>query len=351
MRILTKRTAPRRSGFTLVELMVSAAVSVTIMAVLATVFQTGIEVMRDMRSLGKLQDQLRATSEIIRRDLQADHFVARDKLNRTGPNISGAKLSDQWLADANWQPPLGGYFHIESDAAWMGAAQRDNDSLWFAPPATQSFLLQFTSILSGSRPQNMYSTNVNDSLGNPVLDVNLKPVSISSRAAEIAYFVDSSNNLRRRQRLVAMSDAETASLMPGSTPTLDPQVVAQRLFPAPPPIQAATLADVVDSAPAKNRMTTRTLLTAPHLGDDVLLSNVLMFEVKVNWEGGTPVTPFSASTTDYPFDYLSTAGNPTFDTWLGATPLRIRVKALQIRLRVFDPQGQTTRQITIIQDM
>ena len=46
--IATGRAAGRRGGFTLVELMVAAAVSVIIMAILATVFQTGIDAMRDM---------------------------------------------------------------------------------------------------------------------------------------------------------------------------------------------------------------------------------------------------------------------------------------------------------------
>jgi hypothetical protein len=93
--------------------------------------------------------------------------------------------------------------------------------------------------------------------------------------------------------------------------------------------------------------------------------------------------------TDYPFDYLpvpkwsffGAASNPSFaipgnlsyrvfDTWSRAPgvlpnqystwntagsvvsiPLKIRIKALQIRIRVWDRKSEQARQITIVQDM
>jgi hypothetical protein len=129
-------------------------------------------------------------------------------------------------------------------------------------------------------------------------------------------------------------------------------------------------------------------------GDDVLMENVISFEIRANWDVPNDPrlvnfttnlpNPFATPNTDYPFDDLprvapvSNTGltNHTdatvkaarvFDTWstqgsfaVGwnaptsneyTLPLRIRIKALQIRLRVWDSRTQQTRQITIIQDM
>jgi hypothetical protein len=126
-------------------------------------------------------------------------------------------------------------------------------------------------------------------------------------------------------------------------------------------------------------------------GDDILLTDVLSFEVKPNWldtqassnpgvGASAPWESFNlqspaAGNLDWPYAYLPASGNPnprngqyndtiypvrTFDTWsapdqldptYGSPPLRICIKSLQIRVRVFDQPGQTARQITIIQDM
>jgi hypothetical protein len=159
-------------------------------------------------------------------------------------------------------------------------------------------------------------------------------------------------------------------------------------------------------------------------GDDILLENVLSFEIKTTWDVPTdprinrvqgPASfvapgPTVAANPEYPFDNLpvtpSSFGNDAlaatgarvFDTWrgedyidtnagpqyplntvryslwnnryetgqatapplMGATPtdlrpltipLRIRVKAIQIRLRVWDTKTQQARQVTIVQDL
>lgn len=162
-------------------------------------------------------------------------------------------------------------------------------------------------------------------------------------------------------------------------------------------------------------------------GDDILLENVLSFEIKLSWDiptdsrinrsslGVTAPTSFATASgavlnPDYPFDFLraspADAGNDTlrtmnntvnnpamlwarvFDTWRGedytlqsphppmvipysqwnnqyengatasnaafdpvTIPLRIRVKAIQIRLRVWDAKTQQARQVTIVQDL
>jgi hypothetical protein len=113
-------------------------------------------------------------------------------------------------------------------------------------------------------------------------------------------------------------------------------------------------------------------------GDDLLLNNVISFDVKVLQEGypssgGLPFfvdLPHAAlgnNTVFQPPNYV-TANPPrngvsVFDTWTknytgwatsGTTtsmPLKLRILALQITLRVWDERTQQTRQVTFIQEM
>src|SRR4051794_5335162 len=85
-----------RPGFTLVELLVSAAICVIIMTVLAVCFQSGLEAIRQMRSQGDMTDQLRAVGEMMKRDLTVDHFLTvetGDQQNQN-PIFPGRRLSN-----------------------------------------------------------------------------------------------------------------------------------------------------------------------------------------------------------------------------------------------------------------
>jgi hypothetical protein len=137
----------------------------------------------------------------------------------------------------------------------------------------------------------------------------------------------------------------------------------------------------------------------PQTSSDLLLTNVLDFAIKVMWEPSTaaPQMPMPTNNPDFPFDLLPVGRNSAsgfsnqvriFDTWSqwpgqnsrasdpdnyvgpdpakpfwnmgyqsGTTPipktipLKIRVRAIQIELRIWDAKSQTTRQSTIIQDL
>jgi type II secretory pathway pseudopilin PulG len=158
-----------------------------------------------------------------------------------------------------------------------------------------------------------------------------------------------------------------------------------------------------NSTPNPNSLTPIPATDVNSGGDDILLENVLSFDVKAIWESPyktDPVTGLNkgdsrfplindprsfATNSDNPFDDLpatpAARGNTSlaspmrvFDTWSSAgnysvwknrymssdftlangpytIPLRVRVKALQIRIRVWDIKTQQTRQVTIIQDV
>src|SRR5437879_1088958 len=113
-----RRTA--RPGFTLVELMVSAAIVVIIMAILATAFQAGIDTMRQMRSAGDMMDQLRAAAAVLKEDLQAPHFLDQDGKPNSGRTVSSQEIDK--VGTANWttaagKAPTGGFFRVVSRAA------------------------------------------------------------------------------------------------------------------------------------------------------------------------------------------------------------------------------------------
>jgi type II secretory pathway pseudopilin PulG len=138
-------------------------------------------------------------------------------------------------------------------------------------------------------------------------------------------------------------------------------------------------------------------------GDDLLLENVISMDIKANWD--VPTDPRIAGRVPAPADYyapngaiqnpdspfdnlpvaaagfgndvLTAGGARVFDTWTGedvgpirysqwntrlesggnqpltavTIPARVRVKAIQIRLRVWDIKTQQARQVTIVQDL
>ena len=71
-----RSTIPNRSrhGFTLVELLVSTALTLLIMSILASSFQTAMDSLSHLRSAGDLQDRLRSGGERLKQDLIAQHF-------------------------------------------------------------------------------------------------------------------------------------------------------------------------------------------------------------------------------------------------------------------------------------
>src|SRR5262245_45125349 len=71
----------RRTGFTLVEMLVSVALVLFIMVILTEAFGKGLESFRTLKAIGDMEARLRAAASILRRDLAADHFEGRRRLS------------------------------------------------------------------------------------------------------------------------------------------------------------------------------------------------------------------------------------------------------------------------------
>lgn len=324
----------RRAGFTLVELLVMAAVSVIIMAVLANVFSTGIDAIRQIRAQGEMMDQLRSAGEVIKRDLGNPPFQSNPIPGTPGDR---SRLS---MYRQNDNLPLGGYFRVASPASTSEGPDYDAITSYVAT----NHSLQFTAIASGNADANQYTATMMNAAGNPI-GVATSP------AAEIAYFlvpdpgrstgagaVNGANYgpqttylLIRRQRLVALNTQEQTRLNTYIAGDVSPGDVLS--------VSGGNVNRLTDLV-TNNRMA-QTQLGGVRYGDDILLSNVLSFEVKVIGD-----KPTYTGDTDYPY----TNTGAVVDTGAGTT-IGTRIRGFQIRLRIYDTKMQQARQITFVLDM
>src|SRR5436309_2742796 len=68
------RPPRHRPGYTLVEMLVAAAVSILIMVILTGAFQAGLDSFRKLRAQGNLQERLRMARTSLSDDLSQPHF-------------------------------------------------------------------------------------------------------------------------------------------------------------------------------------------------------------------------------------------------------------------------------------
>ncbi len=384
---LTRKNARNRRGFTLVELMVAAALAITIMWILSESFKMGIDFARNAHSTGDMMTQLNNAGQILSRDLQAPHFLLTD----SPPVVAGAMRNASTSATiacpmpdtltANLNPntavgisqagatgyaPPNGYFMLVSppplpNAPTQSYASFPDDAEFFTisttNPATTGWVpgsnilagaqLAFTVFLPQGLPQNQFVATSNGQI-------------YYSRAGEVGYFLGSQHgagtpvgftppmsdvttglalqqknlnaagqplyNLYRRYRLVA-ENSDFAQLKPKAAfepPNLNAAVqpTSNGLPNGPPnPYYDPTAGDVISftQVPAAkptfivNQMSTFStavgnnalqqvppsrfgpvgitnglvplapLTTPGRVGDDILLTNVLSFEVLASW--------------------------------------------------------------------
>lgn len=467
-----------RRGFTLVELMVAAALCVFIMYILSYAFQKGTDTMATLKSVGDMQEQLRAVATILKRDLAAEHF------DEGIPGIHGKYLSQQRLDKPEWVPPEEGFFRIWQGSAVPLSLATYQASLMGYPSGSDrwggyyliesvdtdgipSYLatdqaLHFTVRLKGQGLENLFATDLTPQLtglppvtpGPPVsgaamglLGLNppeLRPLLPSgldlpimySKWAEVAYFLVPNGQRANGNIPLFTLYRRQALLVDGTPPTPAPfpaahDIEVSRVPPAvspilttPPPVNAYNTPNTINIPERRwirmNNFPQERLLTSSAIGqwryerleevdptnvnvrgNDILLTNVLSFEIKAAGRGNSTLhrppdsewpRPLVSGNPDYPFDDLPPmdynsrfdllSGPRVFDTWTrqnanatysgwpnyspntvwdplatgfsrntNALPYRIRIEALQIRIRIWDEKTKSARQITIIQDV
>jgi hypothetical protein len=347
--------------------MVALGLSVLTMWLLAEAFRIGLEMIGQARAQANLMGQLNTVGFTLHRDLVVAHpFLPDDNRPNRGLRLSDQRLDQLTASGQGWTPPPGGFFHIISPDS-HALPDREGLNIYTAT----NHALHFTAIL----PENDR---------NPFCaQVDFGPAgirTIESRAAEIAYFlVDTGGvtgpggnplyHLVRRQRLVALDDTYRSSLWvpPGggnytsliAGDSTGPWTLKQIRDPS----RRLPLSPAAVPAPPNPPFVLP--VNDPAYGTDILLSNVLSFEVRVDWDpnpNGTlnssnPPRPFPVNT-EYPYDNLTAnAGrnSAVFDTWhdepnwntaFASLPLAIRVRGIQVSVRVFDPKTRAVRQNT-----
>lgn len=410
--MISTRTCTTRSrrGFTLVELMVAAALAITIMWILAESFKMGIDFARSARSTGDMMTQLNNVGQIMTRDLQFNHFIGTPTVTNSNGKLASQRLdqlgSSGTTTNATGYIPPNGYFQLYSPPA----ASSTSDTEGFQINTATATTLQFTAYQPGGSAQNQYFATVGGTV-------------YTSRAAEIALFLGSPSgagvatgvtpptpgltsqplyNLYRRQRLVGVTSDDAVNLAQAVAAdqsagwTLGSGEVIS-VTPMTPPTPATTTPTINTLAGFSSGTAARlapyvagTTYQAPSFaplsstygraGDDILLTNVLSFEVLASWSTNTSSLGVSAipvaynssprsfsSNSNYPYDYLSLSSMNTkvlpnlFDTWsqvsgwnnlsnLGTNfsgnliPMPIRVTSLQITVRIYDPKTKQARQ-------
>ncbi len=363
MRHAGKQLSPR-PAFTLVELMVSLALIMFIMAILSQAFVTGMDTFRDMKGIGDMEERLRSATQILRRDLAADHFEGRRR-----------------LSDVNfWNAPVReGFFHIKQGTfrsptgpnAWNEGSDADGNTSGRAT----DHVLHFTSKLRGNSRESVFAATVlaNSPVFGAGTFVGQSPIfqdpmptplpqtwTYHSPWAEIAYVLKPTGVLAGSTPLGALYRFQRV-MVPNNT---------KLNWPSPAPaawyighVEMACLRNppgfnglyfVTPNSVAGDVYTTpiRSVDLTTKDGESLLLTDVISFDVRV-MKYVFP-TPTNAGGLDSDFFDLPGAAEPmSFDTYVAqpGSPPGYLIKALQISIRVWDSKTQQTRQVTIVQDM
>lgn len=141
----------RRTGFTLVELMVAMALTIFIMTILTQAFVLSIDTFVGLKGIGDMQDNLRAARNVIQFDLAQNHFEG------------ARRASDPSIAT---QLPTSGFFRVFPGASsQLEGTDLDGMSSSRSVNTGASYVLQFTSRLKGNQQQSFYTAPVLDRTG------------------------------------------------------------------------------------------------------------------------------------------------------------------------------------------
>ena len=358
--------AGRRGGFTLVELLVAAGLSVLVMAILATAFQQGMETLSHLKSTVTLSQQLRGVEGVIRGDLSAAHLEDGE----TGDTVL---VSNEAKIGAGWRAPNKGYFRVEIPTPLTPSSPdyEGTDEGGDSYRATNQSL-RFTARLGGGSPQEVVRSEATGLA--QLLAVSKKNMVATSEQntvfagvwMEVRYFLEptgltSSNmdgssglalyTLRRRVRALAPYNSGQVGVTAANYPELSVDPAGGVNTPS--SVTNPANRPAMDSIPPASAL----------YGSDVLLSNVVSMQVQVMLDP-TPPAYAAATYLDNPRETTTDTSAWVYDTAVppvdtlttpaippGGTPRRYGLKAIQIKLRVYDVRNRVTRQVTIAQDL
>jgi len=399
------RTSQSRAGFTLMELLVSTALILFIMAIISQMFGSGSKIFTALRTSAQLQNNARSGITIIRKDLAQEHFAG--PYYRGGPH-----LGDQRLDLPGWRPARQGYFEIIQGGPSLyepgnTAVPFLSDGEGLYSTRATNHVLKFTIRLPDGPATELNCASYHPSLASDQL-VNAYPYFaplIYTRWAEVHYFLVQTgttnggvpvHSLRRRVRLLPQKTA-TVFLNAGQRGQILADMAAQKYPDVIDPIitPGAAANTFIATIPGPEMLNTgypRIPTGVLHpTSDDIVLNDVISFEIKAAWlhnpvfnnytNNSSPASDtMAANNTDEPFSDLKVSvlrpgAGRHFDTGIQSDnidwdnpspndggflrvgnnfnpiPSRINIRALQIKIRLWDPRAEQARQITIIQEV
>jgi prepilin-type N-terminal cleavage/methylation domain-containing protein len=258
-----------RRGFTLVEMLVSLALTLFMMVILSEAFAAGLEAFRQLKAVADMQEKLRTAAVILRRDLMANQYVA----------AQGTKLSDLDPQSTNpppYSPPTAGFLRVwhvyqitnsaggnsvgpsileglDADGVASFRMNAVNKTLFPTAGTDDVQILHFSvNLPTDPRPENYFIQPVDTTssagwsqlatLGQPALQ---QPNSFDTQYAEVAYFLGPRSGttgtprnssittplplypLIRRELLAANSTADATSANTGGRPPFTQAVNSQ----------------------------------------------------------------------------------------------------------------------------
>jgi prepilin-type N-terminal cleavage/methylation domain-containing protein len=393
----------RRRAFTIPELLVAMALILFIMAILSEAFVAGLDSFRQLKAIGDMQEKFRATTIQLRYDLASYHFYY------AGVNNPTLHLSDPTILTAGPQagffrisqgslPPTPGNLTYTLEGSDPAPSPLGVNSY-----RAVDHILHFTAYRPGGPPEGFFSAQVpagqpptfpldGTSAVPPGLPPSTGPMEyqqpgiVNSQWVEVAYFLRPTGNsagstplyalYRRQCAVLTESDATTVNAPPkqvliANTPwSLWPEMSCRpdatntflqfNAMPnlVTPPARCLWNQALAPPSPppqvfqgTANPQNAYLILgengePATRIGDDLLLTDVISFQVQVlrQWSTGK----------DFQFHDLNDPGPPggggnVFDT--AVQPIPYQILMLQITIRVWDVKTQQTRQITVVQDM
>ncbi len=352
----------RRAGFTLIEMMVSVALVLFIMVILTEAFGKGLESFRTLKAIGDMESRLRAATDILRRDLAADHFEGKRRLSDPVQRWQGMGV------------PLVGFFRMEQNAsattsegddADLIAYWRGLDSLYFTVKLrgnnrSEFFQANLAPVTAGDPASPLLNPAVRSTFFDQPSDARFQdtPNSYASQWAEVLYVPiangtttpggDPLYTLFRGQLVVVADNSRLnwASTPPNGCPIAVPQ-----------PSMPVEEQHKEMSCYRKEITSGKFILYFNNPSDLVSRSNRTFAKRPLaQW----PLMPVLTDVVSFKVEQMPVngeinpaPGNNTIDTenWgaggSGGNPIR----AVRITIRVWDAKTRQTRQITVIQDM
>ena len=391
-----------RRGFTLVELLVSVALCIMIMAILATAFSIALDTLSLLKSIATLTKEQQAANTIMTRDFEAQHLE--------GPAGETVRVSDSFVATQAWSGnELKGFLRVR-----QGSVVRQDTSSSLpngsyptyprhttaapvpVPPYDQAnypYLLEgfdsdnipsyratdhsvhLTVKLSGKTQQDSFATTRPATMSNlpSLVDQNPLGTQFVTKWAEVAYFLKPTTGLQttvtdnglpgltlytlyRRQRVLAPIDATVTTSPVTPVNYMNANADFAMIQSAATTVTAVTPATITTAANRLNLDQAANNLpsypnTMAEYGSDVLLTNVVSMQIRLIVD---PVPTLFANDATNP--QLAIPVNPAIPAWFydtaSATPLaagvaKPRPRGIQIKLRIYDPKNRQTRQMNL----